>query len=67
MFRCGVRPSDDTFTDNLFPTKRMEEDVPLLLIVQDMPSIPVGKDYAFLKFKYSSVLPNVLISSHARP
>jgi len=67
LFRCGLRPSDDTFADNLFPTITMKGSIPLILIVQDMPTIPVGKDYAFLKFEYSGVLPSVLISSHARP
>jgi len=67
LLECGVRPSDDTFADNISPTKPMEGSVPLLLIVQDTPSIPAGKDYAFLKFRLSSVLPDVLFSSHARP
>ncbi len=67
LFRCGLRPSDDTFADNLFPTITMKGSIPLILIVQDMPTIPVGKDYVFLKFEYSGVLPSMLISSHARP
>jgi len=67
FLQCGVFPSDDTFTDSLFPTKSMEESVQLLLIVQDTPTVPSGKNYAFLKFDLTKVLPLALIASHARP
>ena len=67
FLRCGIFPSDDTFTDSLFPTKSMEESVQLLLIVQDTATVPAGKDYAFLKFDLTKVLPQAMIMSHAKP
>ena len=67
FLQCGILPSDDTFVDSLFPTKNMEESVQLLLIVQDTPTVPVGKDYGFLKFDLTKVLPQAMIMSHASP
>ncbi len=64
---CGIFPMDDTFVDNLLPTQPMEEQFALVLIVQDIPSVPVSKNYAFLKFNLSSVIPKAIFTSHARP
>jgi hypothetical protein len=63
---CGIFPTDDAFVDNLLPTQPMEENS-LVLIVQDTPSVPVSKNYAFLKFNLSSVIPKTIFTSHARP
>ncbi len=64
---CGIFPTDDTFVDNLLPTAPMEQQISLVLIVQDVPSVPVSKNYAFLKFNLSSVIPKAIFTSHARP
>ncbi len=64
---CGIFPTDDAFVDNLLPTEPMEEQISLVLIVQDTPSVPVSKNYAFLKFNLSSVFPKAIFTSHARP
>jgi hypothetical protein len=64
---CGIFPTDDTFVDNLLPTEPMKEQISLVLIVQDVPSVPVSKNYAFLKFNLSSVIPKAIFTSHARP
>jgi len=64
---CAVLPTDDSFVDNLIPTKPQEQVIWMVLIVQDTPSVPVSKNYAFLKFNLSSVLPKAIFTSHARP
>jgi len=64
---CGIFPTDDTFVDNLLPTEPMEETTISVLIVQDTPSVPVSKNYAFLRFNLSSVIPKAIFTSHARP
>jgi hypothetical protein len=64
---CGIFPTDDSFVDNLIPAIPMERQISLILIVQDTPSVPVSKNYAFLKFNLSSVIPKSIFTSHARP
>jgi hypothetical protein len=64
---CGIFPSDDTFTDNLLPTKIMQEEISSVLIVQNTPSVPVSRNYAFLRFNLTSVLPRGILTSHAKP
>jgi len=64
---CGIFPSDDTFTDNLLPTEIMEEEASSVLIVQNTPSVPVSRNYAFLRFNLTSVLPQAILMSHAKP
>ena len=64
---CGIFPTDDTFVDNLIRTKPMEDQIDLVLIVQDVPSVPVSKNYAFLKFNLMRVIPKAIFTSHARP
>jgi len=64
---CGVFPSDDAFTDNLAPTVPQEEEIGSVLIVQNTPSVPVYRNYAFLRFNLTSVLPRGIFTSHARP
>lgn len=76
---CGIYPSDAVFSDNLFPAQNMlifrnptltnpnSSSKPVVLIVQDTPSIPNSKNYAFLKFNISKVLPQTITSGHAHP
>jgi hypothetical protein len=45
----------------------MEQQISRVLIVQDTPSVPVSKNYAFLKFNISNVIPKSIFTSHARP
>jgi len=62
---CSITPSDDTYADNLIPSKAFGNlDV---LIVQNVPSVPVSKTYAFLKFDMSDNLPARLSQTEARP
>ena len=63
--RCSLFPSDDTFVDDLSPTKSFG-DLPVL-IVQDAPSIPKYRNYAYLKFNLLSSLPRDIISTRANP
>jgi len=67
VMECGVLPTDNAFVDNLLPTEPMEEQISMVLVVQDTPSVPVSRNYAFLKFNLSSVLPKAIFTSHARP
>ncbi len=65
ILRCSLFPSDDTFVDDLSPTKSFG-DLPVL-IVQDAPSIPKYRNYAYLKFSLPSSLPPDIISTRANP
>jgi hypothetical protein len=40
---------------------------PLVVIVQNVPTVPVLEDIAFLKFNTTGVLPYAIVASHARP
>jgi hypothetical protein len=51
--------------DNLFPTKSFGGSG--VLIVQNVPSVPVSRTYAFLKFSILNDLPSALVQSQARP
>jgi len=62
---CSVLPSDNAFVDNLLPTK--EFGGLGVLIVENLPSVPVAKNYAFLKFNLTQSLPNSLTRSLASP
>lgn len=64
---CGIFPSDNTFTDNLSPNVPQEEEISSVLIVQNTPSVPVYRNYAFLRFNLTSVLLPGILTSHARP
>jgi hypothetical protein len=65
MILCSVTPSDDTYVDNLIPTKAFGDLG--VLIVQNVPSVPVSKTYAFLKFDLLKDLPERLAHAGARP
>lgn len=65
ILECSIVPSDDAYVDNLFPSKSFG-DLPMLS-VQDVPSIPTGRTYSFLKFNFSSHLPDGLVASNAEP
>ena len=62
---CSVLPSDNAFVDNLLPTKQFGGLG--VLIVENLPSVPIAKNYAFLKFNLSQSLPDSLIRSLANP
>ena len=64
---CAILPTDDTFADNLIPSTPQKQSIGMVLIVQDTPSVPVSKNYVFLRFNLSSVLPKGIFTSHARP
>jgi hypothetical protein len=63
VLRCALGPSDDTFADDLAPTKSFG-DLPVL-IVQDTPSIPKYRSYAYLKFDLPRSLPEYLLLTRA--
>jgi hypothetical protein len=65
FLRCSLLPTDDTFVDDLSPTKNYG-DLPVL-IVQDVPSIPHYRNYAYLKFDLPGSLPPDLVSTRAKP
>ena len=65
ILRCSVTPSDNAYVDNLIPSKAFGG-LPTL-IVQNVPSVPVSKNYAFLKFDLSTNFPSGLVESSARP
>ena len=70
IFTCGAYPTDVTFADNLLPSKTKggeEGGGNSVIIVQDLTGVPVSKNYAFLKFDFTKVLPLPLILSHATP
>ena len=62
---CSITPTDDTYADNLIPSKAFGNLG--VLIVQNVPSVPVSKTYAFLKFDMSDNLPAQLSQTEARP
>ena len=62
---CSVAPSDDAFVDNLLPNQFFGGLG--VLIVQNTPSVPVSRNYAFLKFDLAMALPQTLVESNARP
>lgn len=65
ILRCSLNPSDDAYVDNLAPTQAFG-DLPVL-IVQDSPSIPKSRNYAYLKFNLQDSLPSDILLSHAKP
>ena len=65
VLRCEIDPSDNGFVDNLLPTKSFGGSG--VLIVQNVPSVPVSKTYAFLKFDMTRNLPLGLLQSGASP
>jgi len=62
---CAIAPSDDAYVDNLMPSKALGGSG--VLIVQNTPSIPVSKNYAFLKFDLRDNLPSALVESMSKP
>jgi hypothetical protein len=62
---CSIIPSDNSFVDNLLPTKAFGG--LSVLIVQNTPSVPTSKNYAFLKFDLATSLPPALVESMAKP
>jgi hypothetical protein len=65
ILKCSVTPSDNAYVDNLIPSKAFG-DLPTL-IVQNIPSVPISKNYAFLKFDLSTNLPRDIVESSAKP
>lgn len=65
MLECKITPTDNGYVDNLLPTKSFGGSA--VLIVQNIPSVPVAKNYAFLKFAMVGNLPSGLLQSGARP
>lgn len=65
VVNCSANPIEDAYVDNLSPTLNFG-DFPVL-IVQDTPSIPKSRNYAYLKFDASSALPLEILLSHAKP
>ena len=65
VLHCTIVPSDDGYTDNLAPTKSFSgSDV---LIVQNVPSVPVSKTDVFLRFDIADNLPVDVSQSGAKP
>jgi len=62
---CKMTPSDNGYVDNLFPTKAFGGSG--VLIVQNVPSVPVSMTYAFLKFELKSNVPSGILQCEARP
>jgi hypothetical protein len=65
VLNCRLIPTDNAYVDNLLPTKSFGGSG--VLIVQNVPSVPAAKDYAFLKFDVTGNLPPSLVESGARP
>jgi hypothetical protein len=65
VLRCALVPSDDTFVDDLAPTKSFGDLA--VLIVQDTPSIPKYRSYAYLKFNLPRSLPEDVVLTRATP
>jgi len=65
VLRCSIIPSDNAFVDDLFPSKSFGGLG--VLIVQNVPSVPVSRNVAFLKFNLSQSLPTDLVQSLAKP
>lgn len=64
MITCGIYPTDDASVDDLLPSQVVENNV---MKVQDIPSVPISKNYAFLRFDFSTILPSAIIASGAKP
>src|SRR5208337_2236699 len=62
---CSIAPTDDTYVDNLIPTKTFGDLG--VLIVQNIPSVPISKTYAFMKFDLTKTLPAQVAQSGAIP
>jgi len=62
---CSMTPTEDTYADNLIPSKAFGDLG--VLIVQNVPSVPVSKTYAFLKFDMLNNLPAQLAQTEAKP
>jgi len=62
---CSITPSNDAYADNIIPSKPIGNSG--VLIVQNIPSVPVAKTYAFLKFDMLNNLPAQLAQTEARP
>ncbi|MGA3109342.1 MAG: DNRLRE domain-containing protein, partial [Candidatus Bathyarchaeia archaeon] len=62
---CSIAPTDDTYADNLIPTKTFGDLG--VLIVQNIPSVPISKNYAFIKFDLAKTLPAQVAQSGAIP
>jgi hypothetical protein len=70
IFTCAAYPTDVSFADNLLPSQAQagnEGGGNSVIIVQDVTSAPVSKNYAFLKFDFTKVLPLALIELQAKP
>lgn len=65
VLQCEIAPSDNGYVDNLLPTKSFGGTG--ILIVQNVPSVPVGKNDAFLKFDLADNLPSGILLSGAKP
>jgi len=65
VLNCRLIPTDNAYVDNLLPTKSFGGSG--VLIVQNVPSVPIAKNYAFLKFDVAESLPSSLAQSGARP
>ncbi len=65
IIHCSITPIDDTFADNLIPTKTFDDLG--VIIVQNIPSVPVSKTYGFMKFDLAKSLPEQLVQSGAIP
>ena len=62
---CSITPTDDTYADNLIPTKTFGDLG--VLIVQNIPSVPISKTYGFMKFDLAKSLPEQVAQSGAIP
>ena len=65
MLQCRIPPSDNGYVDNLLPSKSFGGSG--VLIVENVPSVPVAKNYVFMKFDMVGNLPSGLIQSGAKP
>jgi len=60
-----MTPTDNGYVDNMLSTKSFGGSG--VLIAQNVPSVPVVKTYAFLKFDMIDNMPSGLLESGARP
>lgn len=78
IITCAVYPTDDSFVDNMFPSEAMQvysywdvsgqiPPVNRVIVVQDTVGVPASKNYGFLRFDFSKVLPSAIIEAHAKP
>jgi hypothetical protein len=65
VLECRLIPTDNAYVDDLLPTKSFGGSG--VLIVENVPSVPVARNYAFLKFDLAASLPSSLVQSGARP